>query len=90
MHIDEAHDAGASQVAQPVQPRWVPVVGIAIISLVLSVVMSAFMTGVNVGFGANFAAAAMINAALGFIVSFPTALVVVPLVVRWQMSQGRP
>lgn len=74
----------------PVQPRWVPVVGIAIISLVLSVVMSAFMVAVNVGFGSAYGVAVLINAGLGFVVSFPTALVVVPLVVRWQMSQSRP
>ena len=59
--------------------------GNAIISLVMSAVMSVFMIAVNAGFGSGYLRAVIVSWLLGAIVSFPTALVVVPPVVRWQM-----
>ena len=58
--------------------------GNAIISLVMSAVMSAFMIAVKAGFGSGYLRAVIVSWLLGAIVSFPTALVVVPPVIRWQ------
>ena len=59
--------------------------GNAIISLAMSAVMSAFMIAVNAGFGSGYFRAVFFSWLLGAAVSFPTALVVVPPVIRWQL-----
>ena len=58
--------------------------GTAIISLVMSAVMSVLMVAVNAGFGPGYIRAVLSSWLLGAVVSFPTALVVVPAVIRWQ------
>ena len=58
--------------------------GNAIISLVMSAVMSVVMITVNAGFGAGYLRAIFFSWMLSAVVSFPTALVVVPPVIRWQ------
>ena len=58
--------------------------GNAIISLAMSAVMSVFMIAMNAGFGPGYLRAVIFSWLLGTIVSFPTALVVVPPVIRWQ------
>ena len=58
--------------------------GNAIISLVMSAVMSSVMIGVNAGFGSGYLRAVVTSWMLGALVSFPTALIVVPPVIRWQ------
>ncbi len=59
-------------------------VGNAIISLIMSAVMSVFMVAMNAGFRADYLWAVFDNWILGVAVSFPTALVVVPPIIRWQ------
>ena len=54
--------------------------GNAIISLVVSV----FMIVVHAGFGSGYPRAVIVSWLLGAIISFPTALVVAPPVIRWQ------
>jgi hypothetical protein len=61
--------------------------GNAIISLVMSGVMSVFMIAVNAGVGPGYLRAVSVSWILGAVVSFPTALVVVPPVIRWQSRQ---
>ncbi len=58
--------------------------GNAMISLVMSAVMSVFMIAMNAGFGPEYLRAVAFSWMLGTVVSFPTALVVVPPVIRWQ------
>ena len=58
--------------------------GNAIISLIMSGVMSAVMIAANAGFGPGYLRAVGISWVIGAAVSFPTALVVVPPVIRWQ------
>ena len=57
--------------------------GNAIISLVMACHV-VFMIVVNAGFGSGYLRAVIVSWLLGAIISFPTALVVVPPVIRWQ------
>jgi hypothetical protein len=66
-------------------PRWEEFAGLAIISFVLSGVMSAFMTGFAMGLRPGYVGAVLVGWGIGFVVSYPTAIVIVPPVVRWQM-----
>ena len=64
--------------------------GNLIISLTMSGVMSAVMIAVNTGFGSGYLRAVAVSWILGAVVSFPTALVVVPPVIRWQSRHRVP
>ena len=58
--------------------------GNAIISIVMSGVMSAVMIAANAGFGTGYIRTVAFSWLIGSAVSFPTALMVVPPVIRWQ------
>ena len=57
--------------------------GAALIAFVMSGVMSGVMIALNAGLGPAFPVAWLKAWALGFVVSFPTASLIVPPIVRW-------
>jgi hypothetical protein len=69
---------------------WAERLGAAMISAVMSGIMSAVMIALNLGFGPEYPGVWLQSWALGFLVSFPTARLIVPPVVRWQQQIGRP
>ena len=62
---------------------WAARVGAAAISIVMSGVMSGVMVALNGGLGPQFPMIWLKAWGVGLLVSFPTASVVVPPVVRW-------
>jgi hypothetical protein len=79
---------GSADMEGRVRPGWVEFAGLAMISFVLSGVMSAFMTAFALGLKPGYPGAVLLGWGLGFVVSFPTAILVVPPVVRWQFRQN--
>lgn len=64
---------------------WADRVGAGVISLAMSGVMSGLMIGLNAGLGPDFPVTWLKAWALGLVIAFPTARVIVPPVVRWQL-----
>ena len=62
---------------------WAKRISAALIAFVMSGVMSGVMIALNVGLGPDYPAAWLKAWALGFLVSFPTASLIVPPIMRW-------
>jgi hypothetical protein len=62
--------------------------GGAIISGAMSGVMSGVMIAINIGLTPDFLIGWLRSWGIGFVVSFPTAQLVVPPVIRWQMRRS--
>ena len=63
--------------------RWIDRVAAALVSIAMSGAVSAIMVLTNQGLNRSFPLAWVKGWLLGFLVSFPTAFVVVPPVQRW-------
>jgi hypothetical protein len=63
--------------------RWIECVATALVSIAMSGAVSAVMALANQGFDGFIPSSWLMGGSLGFIVSFPTAFIVVPLVQRW-------
>ena len=66
---------------------WTERLAAAFIALVMSGVMSAVMIALNLGFSAAYPRAWLTSWGIGFLISFPTARLIVPPVIRWQRRQ---